>query len=423
MIISNRKIWIKLFSILFAASAANAQEEASVASDSSWKDKIGLTGSLRAAYWDQDKQFDPDRSFLSAGAYLSLKPQEFSFGRLSFEGFVQGDNLARDNYSEVDLREGYWSKSFGPVDLLVGRQIIVWGRADKVNPTDSFTQKVYTRLLTDDEEQRLGIFAVQAAYNFENSKLIAIYQPEWREAEIPIDPSLGFQLKSQRPENSHENFGLKYDYSASAFDASVSYYKGHDKAPDAALAGPTTVLLTYNEIETYGLDFATQQGRYGLRGEFAYTDTENPDGSDPTIKNPFFFGVLGVERTFFEYFNINVQVLYKHMDNFREANSFSFPANLLNQQLKINSLQTDEDMIGYSTRMSYKMMNETLELECAFVQWQPTGDYLVRPKITYAVTDHLKVIAGADVFNGNSDTFFGRFEDSTSGFTEVRWYF
>jgi hypothetical protein len=118
-----------------------------------------------------------------------------------------------------------------------------------------------------------------------------------------------------------------------------------------------------------------------------------------------------------------VQALYKHIDHFREFDSFAFPDNLLNEQLKINSLQTDADMLGYSTRMSYKMFNETLELETAFVQWQPSGDYFVRPKVTYSVNDHFKVIAGGEVYRGSADTFFGRFEGSSAAFTELRWYF
>jgi len=190
-----------------------------------------------------------------------------------------------------------------------------------------------------------------------------------------------------------------------------------------ALVTPAQIDLIYNPVQTYGLDFATAVGRWGLRTEWAYTKTQNLDGSDPSIKNPFVFGVVGIERTFLDTLNVNVQVLYKHMDHFKNSDQFSAPMSFLNSQLKLNSLQSRETMTGYVTRISYKMLNDALEVEGAFVQWQPAGDYFIRPKVIYDLSNHFKWIAGAEIYKGNKDTFFGRISDNSSAFTEIRWYF
>ena len=60
------------------------------------------------------------------------------------------------------IREAYLDLSHGPLDLRIGKQIIAWGRADRINPTDNLTPRDYTLLVPDDDDQRLGTPAVKA---------------------------------------------------------------------------------------------------------------------------------------------------------------------------------------------------------------------------------------------------------------------
>ena len=50
------------------------------------------------------------------------------------------------------------------LDVRAGRQIIAWGRADGLNPTDNLTGEDLTLLAPDDDDRRLGTTALRASY-------------------------------------------------------------------------------------------------------------------------------------------------------------------------------------------------------------------------------------------------------------------
>ena len=54
------------------------------------------------------------------------------------------------------------------------------------------------------------------------------------------------------------------------------------------------------------------------------------------------------------------------------------------------SNQLAPDMQGASLWINYKAWNETLESEVAAAVWFKKGDSVIRPKVTYAFTDHLE---------------------------------
>ena len=66
-------------------------------------------------------------------------------------------------------------------------------------------------------------------------------------------------------------------------------------------------------------------GRFGLRAEAAYTWTEDATGLDPFVKNPFFYGVAGADRTFLEYLNINLQYFVRQVSNYSDPNAIADP--------------------------------------------------------------------------------------------------
>jgi hypothetical protein len=48
---------------------------------------------------------------------------------------------------------------------------------------------------------------------------------------------------------------------------------------------------------------------------------------------------------------------------------------------------------------------------------------MVRPKLTYAMTDRWKLTVGADVFDGPRRSFFGRLRDNSTAYAEIRYSF
>jgi hypothetical protein len=163
-------------------------------------------------------------------------------------------------------------------------------------------------------------------------------------------------------------------------------------------------------------------GSYGLRGEAAYVRTQDDDGRDFFTKNPYLYAVVGSDRTFGGNFNTNLQYVYRHAFDWRGLNQTADAGQRsVAEQVNILSFQQTEDFHGASFRMSHKSFNETLETELTLFGWIDNG--LVRPKVTYAFSDHWRGILGGEIFAGEKNSFFGRLKETSSAFAEVRFLF
>jgi hypothetical protein len=403
--------------VIFSNFFVNAQESYS----------LNPSGSLRSSAWNKDKSFSTNQSYLVSSAWLTLRPDEIFGAKLYLDFFAQGQNFSRDSLAYGDLREGFIEKSFGNFDIKIGRQIIIWGRADKANPTDSFSAKNLTLLSSDDEDQRLGHFATQVIYNLDNYRLIAVWQPEWRNSVFPVKEVAGLTFQNFSPEKPNQQYGFKVDSSGSDVDWSLSYFEGLNRTPDfkiLELGAVTKLGLEYNQIKVYGADFATVLGQLGLRGEIALTKTIDQLGDDPLRQNSNMYAVVGADRTLVENFNINAQLLYKAVEQFVDAESI---ANTSLKPLAVRAAsitnQKYKEQFGLSFRPSYKMFNETLEFEVAYISWFKNTDSVLRPKVTYAFSDHFRASLGGDFYNGPEDTLFGQLKDVSSGYFELRYLF
>jgi hypothetical protein len=107
-----------------------------------------------------------------------------------------------------------------------------------------------------------------------------------------------------------------------------------------------------------------------------------------------------------------------HFDDITQTTDPSTRPLLLAQA--INTQQQVRWNHGFSLRPALKLLNETLEMELAWVRWQTTGGQLLRPKLTYAISDHMKAVAGAEIYSGPTESFLGRLRDVSSAFAELR---
>jgi len=227
----------------------------------------------------------------------------------------------------------------------------------------------------------------------------------------------------------HTNrIALKFDHSGSNVDWSTSYYSGLDLTPDinigATTPSGTNVIFDHNRIRVLGMDAAKVIGRYGLRAEAAYTWTANSGENDFLVKKPFLYMVMGGDRTFFDYLNINIQYYLRHVTN------YSDPQAITNPLLRPVAIQTaalwnqfSRSQHGVSVRVSNKWFNETLEGEIAAVASFGQSNYFIRPKLVYAFNDNVKGSLGLDIYRGESNTFFGRLRDNSLLFTEIKYGF
>ena len=71
---------------------------------------------------------------------------------------LQGDQQG----TFIDLREAYVNAYLGPFDLRLGKQIIVWGRADALNPTNNLTPVDFRIRSPLEDDIRLGNVGARA---------------------------------------------------------------------------------------------------------------------------------------------------------------------------------------------------------------------------------------------------------------------
>lgn len=408
--------------LAFLPAVCFAEEQADLAQ------VIGLSGSIRGAYWSSSRSLDDVKDPGVSALWMKVQPKLGSETSALVEGRVNNQNLAGNGTTEGVLREAYVDHAIGSVDLRIGKQIIVWGRADRINPTDNLTPRDYTLMVPDDDDQRLGVPAIKSAYHFESFTLSGIWLADFKPNTVPIRRSIqAFTFQERDPREGFKQWAFKLDQSGKAVDWSISYFDGFDISPDIGInrfGTVTDLSLNHNRLHVVGADAATTLGRYGLRAEASYTLTSNPNGENPMIKKPFFYFVLGIERTFLEYLNINLQYFGRevfHYSNPRYITDITRRTVALQQAIFSNQLFPYQQ--GVTVRISNKWLNETLEAEVAGIVNATTRDYALRPKVSYNFTDHWKGTVGADLFRGPEETFYGRLRDISTEFAELRYSF
>lgn len=374
-----------------------------------------LTGSVRAGYWSSTRDLDA-KSHVGVGT-LWVKAEHRPADRLALlvDGWV---SLRRDQQGfedAGDIREAFADLRLGPVDLRVGRQIIAWGRADGINPTDQLTGKDIARLVPEDDERRLGTTAVRAGYFRGGFSASGFWLPEFRPGRLPLPSRPGDPAIVQKfPSWPGSQFALRLERTGGAIDWSLSHFRGVDLSPDL---GPGR--LTHHRIKVFGADLAANLGRFGLRAEAAYTRTQDPDGRDPAVKNPFVFVVVGVDRTLREQLNVNLQYLFRFVERVTPVGEVGSVAH---QQATLSS-QTQRFQHGASLRIANTWLRETLTAELAAAGYVQPWGLTLNPKVTYLASDRWKVLFGAEVFRGSRSSVFGMLRPNSAVYVDVRCSF
>ena len=390
--------------------------------------QAGITGSLRGGYWSSNRRLDDEKNIGVASAWLKLDKKLESGIGLFAEGYVANEDVFGDRLDEHRLREGYVEGRKGNFDYRVGKQIVAWGRTDRFNPTDNLTPRDATLLAGDIDEDRFGSLAAKGSWNFDaHTSVTGVWIPQFRPNVVPLPLRPGVAFQENIPDRARQ-WALKLDQSGKTIDWSVSWFDGFDLSADIS-PGPVTaagqvVTLDHHRIRVLGADAATTRGSFRFAVEGAYVRTEDPDGINPGIKNPYVYGVFGVERDYPDNFTVIVQVFAREVMHYSDPEAITNPGvrAIAVQQAIVNS-QYDRRQQGVSARIDKKWFNETLEVELAAIALLNRDGYFVRPRMIYLWSDSIKLIAGYEYFRGSDKTTYGLLEKNRTLYSEVRWYF
>ncbi len=431
-------VFIAFFSSLLPAQSLFEEAEARFKKE---EKPYELTGYLRSVLF-VGKVPDVSEAELKSGygeASLKIKVRKQSFGDAFAEIRFRRGNEFRKSISEVDLREAYLNVYAGPFDFRIGHQIVVWGRADGLNPTDNITPKDLLVRSPDEDDRREANFLIRSTYNLYPMRIEAIWVPVYESSYIPTDllpfPSGVVLIDPDYPDARVKNsaLALRLNLEMPSFDGSLSYFNGHNPFPGISgniLSGAfdnlfIEVFPKSYRVNIFGADFQTTAGSYGLRGELAYRKPHEDHEQYIHIPNPDLQYILGVDREFSGNFNVILQYVGRYVFNFQELEEPLLPSDIPRYELALkNRLITSQQYElshSLSFRIEQKLLHETMRVEVLGLIHITSEEFLLRPKLTYDITDALNLIVGGEVFAGQKDTLFDTVDSTlNSVFVELR---
>jgi len=337
---------------------------------------------------------------------------------------------------DFQLREIYLDLYFNSVDIRIGKQQIVWGKADGVFITDIVSPLNLTEfLLPDFDEIRIGVYAAKIDYYFGNSTIEAIWKPVYagnelppiesiwyKPPEFPATPTFDYSKEKIKATLQNSEVYLKYSLSSSAIDfdlmgaytwdqtASMHVEKefGHDSLGNPVLTG---LLITpeHHRLYVAGGSFTSTIKSFVLRGEAAYYNgkyfqTADPMADGALTKKDYLHYVVGLDYGIGN-LKLSAQFIQKYIMNYDDF------------------IDEDEFQNTMTFLAHYDAMRETLHLELFSYVGLDYGDALIRPKVTYDFSDGFSILLGSNIFVGDERGMFGRYGDNSMIYTKIKYNF
>ena len=366
----------------------------------------------------------------------------------------------KNQINQFQVREAYADLYLGDFDLRAGQQIIAWGRADGINPTNNLTPQDYFVRSPEPDDRHLGNFLLRGRYTIKSRiRLEGIWVPVYRHSVYRFDlfdlPDYVNFKDSYKPDAMLKNgsFAGKLEFLFDRFDGSVSWFNGYDPMPGIASAplpetpGENPSINLYAKPfrqQTVGLDFSFGIGSFGIRGEAAYREPEAAFKGEIFVPNRDLRYVLGIDRSVGI---INIMVLYsgQYVFDFEELQILqNFPeiepemlqqpgvwgmlGPIMDQQLagfnRVIFDQTKEFMHTLAARPAISLFHDVLDLEVFGLYNISTEEWALLPRLSWSVSDNLKLGIGGQYFEGPLNTRYDLIAPVfNGGYMELRYTF
>jgi len=337
---------------------------------------------------------------------------------------------------KFDLKNAYLDYYTKYIDFRLGQQVISWGKADELNPTDVLNPQDLTNLTEDKYIRKIGLFEAKVDVKLWNFLLTGIWKPVFQYMQIPPYGSrwsfFSIPGVTTLPPPTYPNVNLsntewafKLSRTIGPVDFSLSYFDGWDNiytptiAMDTSTHSPVVTELSTHRTKMFGADFATSLWSVGLWGEGAYFLTEDYEGTLSNIKNPYFEFVIGADYEFKYKFKLNVQYYQEIItmigDDAERDKEEAIPSKLgiglpLQQALTLRF----EKKFGREDQYKAELFG--------IYDLKYKGIYLV-PKFSYSPEDAFNIEAGYVIFDGVSPSFWARFQHNDEIYLKCTYSF
>lgn len=362
---------------------------------------------------------------------------------------IRDDAVVGETDFEITLREAYIDLLFSQMEFRLGKQQVVWGKADGLFINDivcPLDMRMF--LLQDFDNIRMGLPMAKVNLYLENWTLEGLWIPEfepWQFAEsgsdweftldIPPDTiwiPIGWEmwipkvihlnnelLPNRKIKNSE--IGLKLSTYLFDTDLSLLYLNGYNDFPfgqidstittiDPTLQVPTSldtyITPTYYRSPMYGLNFSRPLFATILRGELGYyLDRRYTDESLQTLTSNFFQGMLGLDLTGPWGSFISFQVIHTQIMDFKRE------------------MVDDESEEMATVMISGSFLREMVIANILGLVDVNNNSGLGRLDISYEMSEGLRISLGGFLLWGNDDSLFGQFDTNDNVYLKVKYSF
>lgn len=386
---------------------------------------LDLSVSLRADAWSGSRRLDDDGPIGRGSAWSRAKLDLGDAGGLVADGWLGARTGGDAGQRAGRMRELYWRGNQGRVDWKIGRQTIVWGRADGLNPTDNLAPRDFTLLVPEDNEQRRGNDGLQIGVDTGLGTLSGIWFVRAASHTLPLEPlaqaSYAVAAPPHRPQ-----WALKLDMTGEGIDGSVSYFDGTDPVPDLSVGGigPAGLLVAArnNPLRVLGADVSLARDGVIWRAEAAWMQTASKGPDDFQRKKPRLWLVAGAEWTLPGNTTLGLQASLQHVVDFRSPDAVAAPVEreVAWRQASIAN-QTSATQVGAIWRLASRWRNDTVLAETSGVVMSSPSSGLWRTRFTYAVNDRVQLLAGTDLYFGPQHSLWGQLRKNRLVYAQVRY--
>ncbi len=334
------------------------------------------------------------------------------------------------------LDEAWLAAYAGAFEIKAGLFRTIWGKGDSLHVLDVLDPTDYTDFINSDAKfSKIAQPTIKADLRTsENGKLELAYLPVFRGNSIPwsgrwIPASLkilastiasppyngGATPLSQIlvfPETDTFRWGqagARLTDSLGGIDLGLQYYYGFlrdpviDMNPIHFAMNGKKIAVSYDRMHQVGADAAFVLAGFNFRAEAAFNMTKDVAGDNTLVHNRSLGWTAGVDREILG-FGVNLQTLGTWIMNHDKIK----PISPSDPDIDIEAGSSEFTNL-LALRLSKTLFNEKLSLEAVGVWLVGTGDFMVKPKISYTFPGEVLVSAEGAWFEGAATGEFGQY--------------
>lgn len=327
---------------------------------------------------------------------------------------------------EWELREFTLQGSIGDTFLTLGKQQIVWGKADGLHVLDVVNPQSFREfILNDFDNARIPLWTINIERTIANWDVQFLWIPDQTYHAIPnqdarfafTSPELvpvapaGVQVNLAKPKRPNNLFldsdvGIRASTFWNGWDITFNYLYQYNNLPvlrqNLSIENNqpiVTVIPEYKRTHVIGTTFSNAFSDWVVRGEIAYFSehyfiSKKPFQNQGVVKSPELHYVLGLD------WNAPLDILLSGQ---------VIQSWVIDDANKTTRDTLDTTLTGL---MRFDFMYNTLVAEVLVIANTNNGDGVIRPKISYEWLDNIKTWAAADIFYGDKDGVFGQFDQN-----------